>query len=806
MLGPVLERSGSRPGGWELVGLALLLAAALALRGWRLDLVPPGLSHDEAYDALNAVEILRGARPLFFESNNGREPLFMYLVALAFGALGVGPVQLRLVSALAGTAAVGLIWLLGHWAFGRRVAWSAAGLMATSFWPLFDSRIGLRAALLPALLALTALALWRWGAGGSIRWAALAGLALGLALDTYTVARFSPGIALGFAAYLAGTRRSAVGSAALGLAVLAGVAGLVFAPLGAYFASHPGSFTGRSGQVNDLRFVLQGGDFWPLIEDSLNTLGMFTVGGDQFMRYNLAGRPVFDPLSGGLFYIGLVAAARRVRGSPPAALLLLGLAVGLLPSATTGESPHFLRAIGAQPFTFLLAGLGVDAASRRLAAGSRLGVAAVALVAALSLRDYFLIWPAERGAREVYGAPMAALARQLDAGALEGVGFVSAEYPADLDRFTLDLQRGPRPADLTWFDGRIALPIRPGQSATYLIASNARPPVEMLRGLLDVEPGGGDLDLARRPAGLDLAPGHPLRARVGDALELIGFDLQEAVRPGEEARAILYWRILARPSADLSLFVHLIGGLGSLWGQRDGLGFPTEGWRPGDLLVQWHDARVPVGTPPGQLAVEAGAYRRDDGTRLPVQLASGGPADDRLRLGDLRVERADEQPEPPDPVVRVAIRFGESIRLRGFELDASAARPGGAVGATLYWQALGRVGADYTVFVHLVADAPQPVGQGDGPPAFGMYPTSLWQAGDLLRDPHEVRLAPDLARRRYWLLLGLYRPADGARLAPIGPPPGVLARLGNWLERRTPYRAGPRVDGDRVVLGAVDVR
>src|SRR5690242_265069 len=161
MLGAVLERSVGRPDRRELLGLALLLAAALALRGWRLDAVPPGLSHDEAYDALNAAEILGGARPLFFESNNGREPLFMYVVALAFGAFGVGPVQLRLVSALAGTAAVGLTWLLGRAAFGRTVGWSAAALMAVAFWPLFDSRLGLRAALLPPLLALLALGLWR---------------------------------------------------------------------------------------------------------------------------------------------------------------------------------------------------------------------------------------------------------------------------------------------------------------------------------------------------------------------------------------------------------------------------------------------------------------------------------------------------------------------------------------------------------------------------------------------------------------------------------------------------------------------
>src|SRR6185295_5978709 len=97
-----------------------------------------------------------------------------------------------------------------------------------------------------------------------------------------------------------------------------------------------------------------------------------------------------------------------------------------------------------------------------------------------------------------------------------------------------------------------------------------------------------------------------------------------------------------------------------------------------------------------------------------------------LRLGSLRVERSPEQPGLPEPVARVAIPFGERVRLRGFELDASAARPGGTLGATVYWPALGRADADSTVFVHLVGEAPQPVAQADGPPAFGMYPTTAW--------------------------------------------------------------------------------
>src|SRR5579884_1619031 len=158
MASPPAPASGDRR--WW-IGVGLVLLAALALRLWRIDVLPAALSHDEAYDALNAVEIMNGARPLFFESNNGREPLFMYLVALAFRALGVGAVPLRLVSVAAGTAAVGATIAAGRALFGRPVGLLGGALMALAFWPLFDSRLGLRAALLPLFSAVAAYSLAR---------------------------------------------------------------------------------------------------------------------------------------------------------------------------------------------------------------------------------------------------------------------------------------------------------------------------------------------------------------------------------------------------------------------------------------------------------------------------------------------------------------------------------------------------------------------------------------------------------------------------------------------------------------------
>ena len=66
---------------WEWALLALILCLALALRLWRLDSVPPGLTHDEASNGHDAAAVLRGVRPIYFTVGYGHEPLYPYSVA-----------------------------------------------------------------------------------------------------------------------------------------------------------------------------------------------------------------------------------------------------------------------------------------------------------------------------------------------------------------------------------------------------------------------------------------------------------------------------------------------------------------------------------------------------------------------------------------------------------------------------------------------------------------------------------------------------------------------------------------------------
>ena len=122
-----------------------------------------------------------------------------------------------------------------------------------------------------------------------------------------------------------------------------------------------------------------------------------------------------------------------------------------------------------------------------------------------------------------------------------------------------------------------------------------------------------------------------------------------------------------------------------------------------------------------------------------------------------------QPPRDHAPAVPLA-SFGDAVRLVGLELDASAARPGGTLPVVLRWQATGRVGADYQVFVHLVDGAGQLRAQHDGAPQDQFCPTSTWTSGLVVRDRHVVALPPELRPGRYEVRVGLYELATLRRL------------------------------------------
>ncbi|NJN82415.1 MAG: hypothetical protein HC802_09165 [Caldilineaceae bacterium] len=97
---------------WDWIVLAAVTALAAALRLYQLGELPPGFQFDEAFNAIDAKQVLAGHFPLFLPANGGREALYTYWQATVGSILGVDVYSLRLSSALAGLLTVPASYLL----------------------------------------------------------------------------------------------------------------------------------------------------------------------------------------------------------------------------------------------------------------------------------------------------------------------------------------------------------------------------------------------------------------------------------------------------------------------------------------------------------------------------------------------------------------------------------------------------------------------------------------------------------------------------------------------------------------------
>jgi len=789
-----------------MVGV-LLIGAALRLVA--LDRVPPGLSHDEAYIGVTALEVwLLGRRDVFFDIYNGIEPLIVYWQALYLRLFGITPVAMRLVNVTAGLLTIPLSYaltnrlLVGH--LGARSARVAALLAALgislSFWAVFVSRLALRAVTLPLLELPAFYLLWRgltagqdgnrWTLARRLAYFVVGGACLGAAMYTYLSSRFLALVPLLFFGYwlLRGLARR---EHWLGMALYFAFWSLVFAPLGLYYLNHPDVFGRRAGQVLNLPLALAG-DLHPLITDTLRTLGMFGVLGAESSRYGLAGRPLFDPLGAFLLLAGLIVALARLRRpalqSAPYAFLLIWWLVMLVPDFITGESPHFLRNIGALPPTHIFWGLGILSlgtwlVSRMPVAARRLALPLLALYLVISgwftVRDYFGRWASDAEARAIYGADFTEVAHYLEMNDdLEGPIALSAAHFRDWDRFRLDLQMHHSPPFVVWFDGPQTLLLPPPGSdlnPVYIFPRSAPPHPNWLD-FLELEFLGDEMSVYRLRSGVSVDLDTPLDVMIDDSkdvlasgtVQILGYQLEGEQQAGEVLRLLLHWQPLrdVPGDPDYAFFAHLRDRRGYTWAQADANGYAVVDWQPQVQVLQWLELPLPLDLPPLAYTLVVGVEDRGAGQVLgsPVELDTVVPsvADRTLGLNEFPV------PNPSH------INAGEIFTLRGHSLGPRFLQPGGSTHVTLYWQAQVRPDADYTLAFWVVNESREQIPLGERQPLDADYPTSRWDDGQWVRDRFDLNLPPGLPSGLYQVFAGWRDPSgmwletDGEFGIPLG--------------------------------------
>lgn len=119
---------------------------------------------------------------------------------------------------------------------------------------------------------------------------------------------------------------------------------------------------------------------------------------------------------------------------------------------------------------------------------------------------------------------------------------------------------------------------------------------------------------------------------------------------------------------------------------------------------------------------------------------------------------------------RMLTNFGSSIQLVGYDVDTTAVHSSGVLTLTLQWMPLEPIGEDYAMFVHIFDTQGNRVGQIDVPPGGPRAPTSAWKLHSYRTWFHPVPIPADLPGGRYWIVMGLYRTGDFARLPVRGTP------------------------------------
>jgi hypothetical protein len=101
--------------------------------------------------------------------------------------------------------------------------------------------------------------------------------------------------------------------------------------------------------------------------------------------------------------------------------------------------------------------------------------------------------------------------------------------------------------------------------------------------------------------------------------------------------------------------------------------------------------------------------------------------------------------------------------LVGHDDLPAALSPGEELTLRLVWDAVQPPDGDYTMFAHLLDEQGAIVAQSDRAPEDGFYPTSQWDAGDLVADSYTLLLPNDLPSGPLQLVVGIYDPVTGQR-------------------------------------------
>lgn len=234
------------------------------------------------------------------------------------------------------------------------------------------------------------------------------------------------------------------------------------------------------------------------------------------------------------------------------------------------------------------------------------------------------------------------------------------------------------------------------------------------------------------------------------------------IAAGDTLPVTLFWRNEGQLETD-RFFVRLMDLDGYVWAEATAQPLPgfEEANRQREAIVESEAAlTLPVGMPPGDYFFKPG-FRTDSGEIIGYFEL---PEDTK----PIHVTRAAAYPQTFQPPHSFHLAINDDLALAGYNLEPEKMAPGASTWATLYWQALANITHDYVILLRLLDQEGQETAYWLGRPVRSGYPSTEWQAGQIVQDPWLLAIPAEVKPGLYQLEVAVFDAATEVEVSRQG--------------------------------------
>jgi hypothetical protein len=222
------------------------------------------------------------------------------------------------------------------------------------------------------------------------------------------------------------------------------------------------------------------------------------------------------------------------------------------------------------------------------------------------------------------------------------------------------------------------------------------------------------------------------------------------VQAGDELDVTLFWGSDQPINQSYRVVLEAIDINGEVIGRRQYIPFngryATQRWQPGQYFADHYTLPIDATAQRGPAKIQLSLFAPYP---QPGLLPIDGANTDKFIIDRVKVEGAGNA--APQSTAAIA-SFGSVLQLNRFEAKEGR--------VAFDWSTLKQPDLDYTLFIHFLDANDAMLGQSDGQPFAGQYPTSLWDAGERVRDVRQIDIPAGATRLR----IGWYDAITGERL------------------------------------------